>query len=268
MTLEYEGTRYKGWQRQSRDLSIQQVIEEALETITVERVPVAGSGRTDSGVHARGQTASFRSVTSLPPERLRRALNAVLPEDIAVLSVEMAPDGFHARFTAHRKTYRYEILNCRQRRVFGRGTHHRESRALDVEAMRDAAGRLVGRHDFAAFTCSGSEPGSTVRVIHELDVRRDGEIVLVEVVGNGFLYKMVRSIVGTLLEVGRGERAAVDVDAILASRDRTRAGPSAPARGLTLISVDYIDPAEAGAGLDREVEADTRRSTGEMEVVP
>ena len=238
MTLEYEGTRYKGWQRQSRDLTVQQVVEEA------------------------------RSATALSPERLRRALNAVLPEDIAVLDVRITPNDFHARFSARGKTYRYSILNDRQRRVFGRETHHRESRPLDVEAMRAAADRLVGRHDFAAFTCSGGEPGTTVRTLHRLDVRRDGCSVTVEAVGNGFLYKMVRSIVGTLLEVGRGERTADDVEATLGSRDRTRAGPSAPARGLTLQSVEYDDPGEAASDADREVGASREPSSGEMEVVP
>lgn len=238
-TLEYEGTRYAGWQRQPRDATVQQVLEEAIRTITGESVSVAGSGRTDAGVHALGQVASFRVATSMEPERLKRALNAVLPEDVAVLEIEEAPEEFHARFTAHRKLYRYEILNHPQRRVLHRERRQREARPLDVEAMRKAAASLVGRHDFAAFTCSGSNPGSTVRTLDRLDVVREGEIVAVEAEGGGFLYKMVRTIVGTLLEVGRGERPPGSMSDVLAGRDRTRAGPSAPARGLTLVSVTY-----------------------------
>jgi tRNA pseudouridine38-40 synthase len=239
MTLEYEGTRFAGWQRQRRDRTVQQVLEDALERVAGERTSVAGSGRTDAGVHALGQVASFRSRTRLAPERLRSALNAVLPEDVAVLDLQECPSTFHARFSAHRKTYRYEILNSRQRRVHGRTTRHREARNLDHEAMRAAAGHLVGRKDFAAFTCSGSEPESTVRTVERLDVGRRGDLVVVEIVGDGFLYKMVRTIVGTLLEVGRGERPAAEIADLLRGRDRTRAGPSAPARGLTLVSVDY-----------------------------
>jgi tRNA pseudouridine38-40 synthase len=259
MTLEYEGTAYAGWQRQPRDPTIQQLVEEALERIAGGRVSVAGSGRTDAGVHALAQVASFRLATRLEPERLRRALNALLPEDVAVLSLAEADEEFHARFSAHRKTYRYEILNSRQRRVFARTTVHREARPLTVARMAEAAAHLVGRHDFAAFTCSGGKPGGTVRTIHRLDVERCGDRIVVEVEGDGFLYKMVRTIVGTLLEVGRGERTVEDVARVRKARDRTRAGPSAPARGLTLVSVDY---AESGR--------DSRRScsTGGMEVVP
>jgi tRNA pseudouridine38-40 synthase len=239
MTLEYEGTRFVGWQRQARGATVQQVLEEALEQITTRPVTVAGSGRTDAGVHARGQVASFRSPTHLTPRRLLCALNAILPDDIAVLSLEETDSEFHARFSAHGKTYRYEILNSPRRRVFSRTTHHRDARPLDVEAMRAAAVRLVGRHDFAAFTCSGGTPASTVRTLRRLDVIRTGETFQIEVEGDGFLYKMVRSIVGTLLEVGRGERTPQEVSDVLSSGDRTRAGPSAPARGLTLVSVDY-----------------------------
>ena len=254
LTLAYDGTDYAGWQRQLGAGTIQAAVEAALLPLEGRPVTVHGAGRTDAGVHALGQVASVRLVHLLPPAALVRALNARLPPDVRVLRAEQAPDGFHARFHARAKLYRYRlaagpVANPLERRYVW---HLRE--AVDRAAMQAAGALLRGRHDFAAFRTAAGEngPGSTVRTIADLRVVTEpgpawpaaagdggGGIVAVEVEGDGFLRHMVRSIVGTLVEVGRARRSVADVAAVLASRSRARAGPTAPARGLCLVRVDY-----------------------------
>lgn len=241
-TLQYDGTNYVGWQRQAEGTSIQALVEDALAPIAGSRVVVHGAGRTDAGVHALGQVATAALDTTLEPATIARALNAVLPTDIRVLSVEDVPTEFHARFSAVGKTYEYRIVNAPIVSPFlVRYTWH-VPQPLDVASMKSAALGLIGQHDFAAFKAAGSVVSSTVRVIHSIDWL-DGEghssPIVMRIAGDGFLRHMVRNIVGTLVEVGLRRWPADRVADILGSGDRARAGPTVPAHGLFLIRVEY-----------------------------
>ena len=264
LTLEYEGTRYFGWQRQPSHVTVQQVVEDGLERITGAPTTVHASGRTDTGVHAEAQVASFRSATALPPERLMAALNAVLPDDVAVLDLVEAPPDFHARFSARGKAYRYRVWNGRHRRVQDRTRRIHERRRLDVGAMARAASLWVGEHDFASFHAAGRDVESTVRIVRRFVVERAGDEVRFEVEASGFLYKMVRTMVGTLLEIGRGERDPMAARTVLDARDRTVAGPTAPALGLALVVVSYDSDSTPLTPLERAstMPAPMRRTGG------
>ena len=239
--LEYDGGGFEGWQAQAPGhRTVQGELEAALGRITGSRCAVIGAGRTDAGVHAEGQVASARCETRLAADELRRALNAVLPRDLAVLALETAPDAFHARRDARAKLYRYAVWNGAVRSPLRERTHHRVALPLDLEAMRAAARPLVGTHDFAAFQAAGSRVATTVRTLRRLDIEGCvGGEVLFFVEGTGFLRHMVRNLVGTLLEAGRGRRDPAGMPALLAGRERARAGPTAPAQGLTLVRIDY-----------------------------
>jgi tRNA pseudouridine38-40 synthase len=242
LTIAYDGTNYVGWQRQTNGLSIQQVLEDTFAPLVGDRdrVPViAGASRTDAGVHALAQVASVNLDTALDTGSVHRALNVRLPADVRVVSVEEAQPGFHARFHARAKTYRYRLVRTPVMLPFDRAFAWHTPDLDDVEAMGDAARALVGRHDFASFQGSGSRIVETVRSIDRLDVHDEGGAVIVEVAGNGFLRHMVRIIVGTLVEIGSGLRRADDMARILAARRRPAAGATAPARGLVLIAVRY-----------------------------
>ena len=240
LTLAYDGTNYVGWQRQSWGVSIQQLVEEACAPLAGGRPPaVAGAGRTDAGVHALGQVASLRLDTPLPPETLRRALNFRLPADVRVLAVEDAPPDFHARFKASGKRYRYRIAVSPVLSPFERWFVHYAPQARDVDAMRRAAVCLIGRHDFASFQSASGDAADTFRTVRHLDACAHPDEVRLEIEGDGFLRHMVRAIAGTLIEIGSGRRAADAMPAILAARNRRAAGRTAPARGLTLVSVSY-----------------------------
>lgn len=243
LTLAYDGTAYAGWQRQAGQMTVQQALEEALARITGEEVPVAASGRTDAGVHALGQVVSFRSATRLSAEVLQKALNAELPRDLAALALDVAADDFHARRDAVRKRYRYLLDDGPVRDVFTRAYCWQVRTPLDVEAMHRAAQALVGTHDFSSFETHGSPRESSVRTIFELSLQRGspphGNQIALEIEGNGFLYNMVRTIVGTLVDLGRGAREESWPAAVLAAHDRTAAGQTAPAHGLFLVRVDY-----------------------------
>ncbi len=237
--IAYCGTPFFGWQRQDGFVSIQQRLEEALETLVGDAVVVHGAGRTDAGVHAFGQVAHFHVDTNLVDDRLRHALNFHLPDSIVVLRLETCRDDFHARFDARGKRYAYRVVTSRFRPPFGRGGAHWTRDPLDAAAMRAAGRELLGSHDFKAFASAGSPRKNTVRRLEHLRLvgRRGGFWIVVQ--GNGFLYNMVRAISGTLLEVGRGKLAPSEVGEILRSRDRRRAGPTAPPEGLYLLSVLY-----------------------------
>jgi tRNA pseudouridine38-40 synthase len=240
LVIEYDGAGYAGWQAQRNGTGVQEALETAIFKVTGERLRVSASGRTDAGVHALGQVASFRTASRVPAAKFAAALNAHLPEDVAVLSAEEVPAGFHARKSVKSKTYRYRILNRPARPALERGQVYHLVPKLDLEAMRKAAKLLVGRHDFRAFTpIAAVKPGGYEREIFALEVGRRGDEVDIEVTGSGFLYNMVRSIAGTLVEVGRGRRPPEDVRAVLQSRDRRRCGPTAPACGLCLVRVEY-----------------------------
>ncbi len=258
LILAYDGTNYAGWQFQPDRPTVQGTLEAVLATIIGSPVRVLASGRTDAGVHALGQVVGFQAETDLPPGELQRALNARLPQDIAVSNLTEAHEGFHPTTHAVRKRYRYVIYDARVRNVFARhySWHFRQGR-LDHEAMERAAAALLGTHDFSSFESRGAERQTSVRTISRISVRRcrageggwqlglgtDGEQgddwVLIEIESDGFLYNMVRAIVGTLAEVGRGTRPESFVADALRACDRRRAGPNAPPHGLVLLRVDY-----------------------------
>jgi tRNA pseudouridine38-40 synthase len=240
LILEYDGTDFVGWQRQPNGRSVQEELERALETLVGTRVPVAAAGRTDAGVHALGQVAAFDDPRGLPLKAFARGLNSVLPRDVAVVDATEAPPDFDPRRWARGKRYRYRISNRRRRSPLRRRSHWELFAALDLAAMQAAAQALLGRHDFSAFRASDCEAKSPVRELRELAIARgeDAELVL-DFEGTAFLKHMVRNLTGSLVEVGRGKRPVRWMAEVLASRDRTLAGPTAPPQGLSLISVRY-----------------------------
>jgi tRNA pseudouridine38-40 synthase len=239
LVVEYDGTGLHGWQRQANGPTVQQHLEEALARIVSHEVTVTGASRTDAGVHARGQVASFRTDKPIPLHGIRRGLNSLLPAQIAVRDAAEVADDFHPRFSALGKHYRYTILARADRspRWRDRAWHH--AAALSIDAMREGAAHLIGEHDFAAFRAAGCTAKTTMRRVDSVAVERTGELVEIDVRGNAFLRNMVRIIVGTLSEVGTGRRPPGQVAEILALRDRTRGGMTAPPQGLELVAVDY-----------------------------
>jgi tRNA pseudouridine38-40 synthase len=257
ITLSYDGTDYVGWQRQANGVAIQALIEDALRALDGRDVPVTGAGRTDAGVHALGQVASFTIARDLKPDALVRALNAHLPRAIRVLSAEEVSSAFHPRFDARTKTYRYRLWNDDVMSPFESTYAWHVPGPLDVEAMRAAAQLLEGRHDFAAFRATGSDVGTTVRQIMTSRLStsqrpttvdsEDTGLIVYEVTGGGFLRHMVRIVVGSLIEVGRGRQTVDWFDRAIASRDRASAGPTAPPHGLFLVRVEYPGVLAAGS---------------------
>lgn len=240
MVLEYDGSRYSGWQTQRDRPTVQETLEDAIHRITGEKVTLYGSGRTDRGAHALGQVAHFHSSTDLPRVRLQSALNAVLPRDIAVVDLGEVSEEFHARYDARSKVYRYRIINRPVRPPLERNRAYWVSEGLDLGKMEIAARHLVGEHDFKAFQKEGGETRSTVRQVIRVDIRREGDEVILEVEATGFLYTMVRNFVGCLIRVGRGDWEPEVIREILESKDRGRSGPNtAPAHGLYLLRVHY-----------------------------
>jgi tRNA pseudouridine38-40 synthase len=261
ITLAYDGTDFAGWQWQPEKRTVQDELEAALERITQARPKCFASGRTDAGVHALGQVVSFDSETRLTPEVLTKALNAELPEDMLVFEVTVAADGFHAQRDAVRKRYRYVIEDGRMRDLFERKYLWHIYQRLDVEAMQQGAAALVGTHDFTSYETTGSSRLTTVRTIFDLVVERQQheltERIIIEVEANGFLYNMVRNIVGTLVAVGKGKEPPSYPAIALEAHDRTKAGMTAPAQGLFLVGVQYADILDFGLPiLDSETNPD------------
>jgi tRNA pseudouridine38-40 synthase len=243
LTLAYDGTNYSGWQTQPNRVTLQKTLERALQRVVGEDIRVVASGRTDAGVHAFGQVVGFQTSTQLAPEVLRRALNSELPPDMAVLEAVDAPADFHAIASARRKRYRYLLEDGAIRDVFARNYCWRCYCRLDAAAMHRAGQALVGTHDFASFQTAGSERQTTVRTVFELSMARGqggtADQITVEIEADGFLYNMVRTIVGTLVEVGQHKRDEAWPAEVLDARDRRAAGRTAPAQGLFLVRVTY-----------------------------
>ena len=231
-TLRYDGTPFCGWQVQKNGLSVCAVVGDALCTLLRERVNVTGCGRTDAGVHALCYSFHFDSSAAFDRRRFLTGMNALLPESVAALAVVPVPDGFHARYSALGKSYVYKIWNAPYMDPVLRGRAYHCAAPLDIAAMRAAARAFVGRHDFRAFMASGSAVTDTVREIYRLDVETDGPLATVFVAGSGFLYKMVRSIAGTLLDMGRGRLSPQSAAALIESGDRAAIGMTLPACGL------------------------------------
>jgi tRNA pseudouridine38-40 synthase len=240
LLLEYDGTRYHGWQRQKNALTVQQVLEEALKRLTGERLVLIGSGRTDAGVHARGQVANFRTTSAIPLKAFHDGLNSMLPSDLAVLEATEAPPAFHARKSARAKTYEYRILNRSHRSPLN---HHYAwwiSQPLNLAAMAEAALALPGEHDFSAFRASGSDNLNPVRRVLTAIWRQAPEDWLnFTITATGFLRGMVRGLVGTMVKIGRGKAPPTILAALLTSGARQDAGPTAPPQGLYLVEVVY-----------------------------
>lgn len=240
LIVEYDGTAYHGWQRQKSDRTIQGEIEKALTTMSGKSICLAGSGRTDAGVHAMGQTASFSSDAGLRPDIYIKGLNSLLPDDILIRECELMDPAFHARYSARSKIYQYRILNRDMPSVMERHYVWHIRRRLNIEAMQKAATYCMGEHDFKAFEGTGSPRTSTVRHVIRAGIKQGNHgLILFDIEADGFLRYMVRNIVGTLVDVGKGRILVEDVKRILLSRDRSLAGATAPARGLFLMEVKY-----------------------------
>lgn len=258
MTIAYDGSNYVGWQIQPNGLSVQTVVETAIEKLTGTHHNVLAAGRTDSGVHALGQVASFRTDSPIPCEGFQKALLTYLPDDVIVRDVEEVPDDFHATFSARQKRYRYVIHNCRTHNPFLRNYAWHFHRPLDSGAMHEAGQELLGTHDFRSFESHWPNKATSIRRVKEVTVKRqnhcpiwlgpddqqsspdnNGDFIWIEIVADGFLYNMVRAIVGTLVPVGRGRWNSEDVRRILSTMDRAAGGDTAPPQGLYLVHVDY-----------------------------
>ncbi len=239
LTIAYDGTNYCGWQIQPNGITIEEVLNKALKKLMGEDILVIGASRTDSGVHAMGNVAVFDTESSIPPEKIGVALNQILPDDIVITESEEVAGDFHPRYCDCSKTYEYHIINTRILIPTKRLTNYFVSYVLDLDKMRKAASYLIGEHDFASFCNVRTDVESTVRTITALDILQDGSQITIRITGNGFLYNMVRIIVGTLIRVGRGFYEPEKVIEILEAKDRKAAGVTAPAHGLMLMEINY-----------------------------
>lgn len=239
LVLEYDGSNYAGWQKQNNALAVQQVIEETIERVLNQNVNLIGCSRTDTGVHAREFVCNFKCETSIPAEKLKYVLNSKLPDDIVVLDSEEVEEDFHSRYSCIGKTYVYTILNTQVRTAIKRNYFYQYKRKLNTDLMKEACEYFIGTHDFSAFRNLGSSVKSTVRTITDLNISVHGDKIMITVSADGFLYNMVRIIVGTLINVGIEKINPSDIKAIIDSKNRKNAFPSAPAQGLMLYKVHY-----------------------------
>lgn len=243
LTIEYEGTKYYGWQRQKDFLSIQGILEEKISRITQEKIMLNGSGRTDAGVHALGQVANFKTNSSIPWVEYPLILNRLLPLDIRIKKAEEVDDNFHARYSAVGKVYHYYVLNSNLNNnylpIFLRNYVYCVYKMINLEEMNKASIFLKGKHDFTSFACSGSSIRSSERTIKDISIIRKGNIICFHIEADAFLYKMVRTVVGTLLEVGKGNINYLEIKKILEAKNRKMAGKTIPAKGLFLMKVKY-----------------------------
>ena len=239
MTVAYDGTNYCGWQIQPNGITIEEVLNTHLTRLLGEEIKVTGASRTDSGVHSLGNVCIFDTNTRIPAEKISYALNQKLPEDIVVQGSEEVDENFHPRFSKSKKTYEYRILNRTFRMPTRRLDTYFYHYPLDIAKMQEAAKYLEGEHDFKSFCSSDSQVNTTVRTIYSCIVDKEDEIIKIRVKGNGFLYNMLRIIAGTLIKVGAGDISPEEMVNILEARDRSTAGPTAPAHGLTMIGLEY-----------------------------
>lgn len=239
LTIEYDGKCYNGWQKQPNKLNIQGEIERAIYNITKEEVDLIGSGRTDAGVHALGQVANFKTNSQISIEKIPLAINSQLKNSIVIKEAEEVNERFHSRYNAKRKTYRYIINNSKCGTAIYRNLEYSYPFKLDAEKMKQASKYFEGEHDFKAFKSSGTSSKNSVRTIYKAIVKQEGEKIIIELTGNGFLYNMVRIISGTLLDVGLGKIQPEEIPEMIESKDRQRAGKTLPAHGLYLVEVKY-----------------------------
>ena len=239
LTVAYDGTAYCGWQVQPNGITVEEVLNHALSELTGEQIRVTGASRTDAGVHAEGNVAVFDTESSIPPERIAYAVNRGLPEDIVVVKSEEVSEGWHPRYQDSVKTYEYHILNREMPDPMRRFTAFHVSYPLDPDLMREAAEYLKGEHDFKSFCSIHTDVKDTVRTIYDLTVEKDGDMIILRISGNGFLYNMVRIIAGTLIRVGRGAWPPERIKDILEAKDRQKAAATAPAGGLVLKNIRY-----------------------------
>lgn len=240
LTVAYDGTAYHGWQIQPNGVTIEEKLNEALSQLTGEEIRVIGASRTDAGVHALGNLAVFDTESRIVAEKFAPALNARLPEDIRIMKSEEVSTDFHPRHCDTKKTYEYRIYMSKYENPIGRHYAHFVYVPLDIEKMQKAADYLVGEHDFKSFCAVGAQVLTTVRTVYEASLRKEGDYLIFKISGNGFLFNMVRIIVGTLLEVGRGSMEPEEMPKILEALDRQKAGPTAPARGLMLLGYEFL----------------------------
>jgi tRNA pseudouridine38-40 synthase len=239
MILSYDGSSFMGWQAQPGQRTVQSTVEDVLKIIFDEQIRINAAGRTDAGVHAFGQVAAFSTLSSITTGALQKAINSLLPDDISIISVEDAPEEFHPRYSAKSKTYLYAIDTSSVRNpFFSRYALHARHR-LDIESMMQSTGYFIGEHDFASFMGAGTPVKSTVRTISASEITVRGSMVYYTIRGSGFLRHMVRNIVGTLVEVGKGKIPIDGIDEIIKAKDRSMAGPTAPPQGLYLVNVKY-----------------------------
>ncbi len=241
MIISYDGTAYCGWQIQPNGLSVEEVLNRTLSDFLNEDIKVIGASRTDAGVHAYGQVAVFDTNSRMPGEKISFALNSRLPEDIIIQESREVEKDFHPRFNKSSKTYEYRVLNRKINVPTKRLYTHFYYMNLDLDKMRNAAQFLIGEHDFRSFCAPKTQVTDFVRTIYDINIEKVGDEISIVIKGNGFLYNMVRIIVGTLLEVGRGFIPPEEVKEILEAKDRTKAGPTAPAKGLSLVEICYND---------------------------
>lgn len=239
LTIEYDGTNYNGWQKQKQGKTIQESIEKAIGKIVKEEVSITGSSRTDSGVHAKGMIANFMTESRVPPERFREAINTKLPDDIAIIKSEEVPLEFHSRYNSKGKTYCYTLINRREKVALLKNYVYHVVEPLDIKLMEETCKYFIGKHDFSAFKTNGSSVKTTVRTISDLHIEQDEEFIKIFVTADGFLYNMVRIIVGTLVEVGLGKKKPEEVLSAINTGNREESGHCAPPNGLVLEKVYY-----------------------------
>ena len=239
LTIEYDGTSYGGWQKQKNNRTIQQCIEEAIKLLTGEEVELIGSSRTDAGVHAKGMVANFITNSKIPSDKFREAINTKLPDDIGIIKSEEVDKNCHSRYDSKGKTYCYTLVNRYEKVCLGRSYVYQVRDELNYNLMKDAAKYFLGKHDFKAFKTNGSSVKTSVRTISGLELELKGDVLKIFISADGFLYNMVRIIVGTLIEVGKGKIKPEDIESIIRNGDRSKAGPCVPPNGLVLEKVFY-----------------------------